>query len=232
MLLKTIGMLAGMSWTSSVEYYRIINQTVQERMGGSNSAKIIMHSVNFAEIYDIREKGGWDAVAEEVIGIARNIEASGADFFIMAVNTLHIFADKVEAAVDLPLLHIADATAGAIKAAGMKKVGLLGTKYTMLEDFYRVRLKEKHGIDVVIPGEEDVEGINTIIFEELVCEKFLDESRNSCLAIIDKLITDGAEGIVLGCTELPLLIKADQVQVPSFDTMTIHAVAAAERAME
>ncbi|MCK4550105.1 MAG: amino acid racemase, partial [Candidatus Krumholzibacteria bacterium] len=126
----------------------------------------------------------------------------------------------------------ADATAGAIKAAGMKKVGLLGTKYTMLEDFYRVRLKEKHGIDVVIPGEEDVEGINTIIFEELVCEKFLDESRNSCLAIIDKLITDGAEGIVLGCTELPLLIKADQVQVPSFDTMTIHAVAAAERAME
>lgn len=232
MLLKTIGMLGGMSWTSSVEYYRVINRTVQERMGGSNSAKIIMHSVNFAEMYDILEKGGWDTVGDEVVEIARRVQGAGADFFILAVNTVHIVADRVEAALDIPLLHIADTTAEAIKAAGMKKIGLLGTKYTMLEDFYRVRLKEKHGIDVVIPGEEDVERINTIIFEELVREKFLDESRDASLAIIDKLIADGAEGIVLGCTELPLLISADQVPVSSFDTMTIHAVAAAKKSME
>ena len=232
MALKTIGMFGGMSWSSSVEYYRIMNRTVQERMGGSNSAKIVMHSVNFAEIIGIRERGGWDAVGEEVIDIARRLKGAGADFFILAVNTVHIVADRVEAVVDLPLLHIADATADAIKASGMKKVGLLGTRYTMCEDFYRVRLKEKHGIDIVIPGAEDVERIHSIILDELVFEKFLDESRDACLEISDKLVADGAEGIILGCTELPLLISADQIPVPSFDTMTIHAVAAAEKSME
>jgi aspartate racemase len=232
MPLKTIGIFAGMSWASSLEYYRIINQTVQERMGGSNAAKIAMYSVNFAEMIAIRESGGWDAVAEKVIDIARRLKGAGADFFIMAVNTLHIVADRVEAAVDLPLLHIADATADAIKAAGMRKVGLLGTRYTMCEDFYRVRLKEMHGIDIVIPGEEDVERIHSIILDELVVEKFLDESRDACLEMAGRLVAGGAEGIVLACTELPLLIKADQIPVPSFDTMTIHAVAAAERSME
>lgn len=232
MSLKTIGMLGGMSWTSSVEYYRIMNRTVQEKMGGSSSAKIIMHSVNFAEMYDILDKGGWDAVGDEVVEIARHVQGAGADFFMLAVNTVHIVAERVEAALDIPLLHIADTTAKAIKTAGMKKVGLLGTKYTMLEDFYRVRLKEKHGIEVVVPGEEDVESINTIIFEELVREQFLDSSREVCLGISDKLIADGVEGIILGCTELPILIKADDVPVPSFDTMTIHAVAAAEKSME
>ncbi len=232
MSLKTIGMLGGMSWTSSVEYYRIINRTVQEKMGGSNSAKIIMHSVNFAEMYELLDRGGWDAVGDKVVEIAGRVEKAGADFFMLAVNTVHIVADRVEEALDIPLLHIADTTAEAIKTAGMKKIGLLGTKYTMLEDFYRVRLKEKHGIDVVIPGDEDVERINTIIFEELVREKFLDESRDACLEISDKLVADGAEGIILGCTELPLLIEAGQIPVPSFDTMTIHAAAAAERSME
>ncbi len=232
MPLQTIGMIGGMSWTSSVEYYRIINRTVQERKGGSSSARLVMFSVDFAEHLAIHERGGWDAVADEVIDIARRLQGAGADFLIMAVNTVHIVADRVEAAVDLPLLHIADATAEAIKSEGLRKVGLLGTKYTMSEDFYRVRLKEKHGIDVVIPCEDDIERINTIIFEELVREKFLNRSRDVCLGVIDKLVAEGAEGIVLGCTELPLLIKADQVPVPSFDTMTIHAVAAAERAME
>ncbi len=232
MPLKTIGMIGGMSWTSSVEYYRIINRTVQEKLGGSSSARLVMFSVDFAEHLAIHERGGWDAVADEVIDIARRLQDAGADFLIMAVNTVHMVADRVEAAVDLPLLHIADAAAEAIKSKGLRKVGLLGTKYTMCEDFYRVRLKEKHGIDVVIPGEEDIERINTIIFEELVREKFLDGSRDLCLGMIDKLVAEGAEGIVLGCTELPLLIEADQVPVPSFDTMTIHAVAAAERAMD
>lgn len=230
--LKTIGVFAGMSWASSVEYYRIINQTVQERMGGSNSAKIVMNSVNFAEMIGLRESGGWEAVGDRVIEIARGLKGAGADFYILAVNTVHIVADRLEAEVDLPLLHIADATAGAIKAAGMKKVGLLGTRYTMCEDFYRVRLKEKHGIDVVIPGEEDVERIHSIIFDELVMEKFLDESRDACLEMCGKLAADGAEGIILGCTELPLLMKPGDIPLPSFDTMTIHAVAAAERAME
>ena len=231
MPLKKIGMLGGMSWTSSVEYYRIINRTVQEKKGGSSSAKIIMYSVDFDEMYELLDKGGWDAVGDEVVGIAKRVQEAGADFFILAVNTVHIVADRVEAALDVPLLHIADATAESIKKAGMKKVGLLGTKYTMLEDFYRVRLKEKHGIDVVIPGDEDVEKINTIIFEELVREQFLDKSREACITIADKLVADGAEGIILGCTELPILIKPEDVPVPSFDTMTIHAVAAAEKAM-
>jgi len=231
MTLRTIGMLGGMSWTSSLEYYRIINQTVQKRLGGSNSARIIMNSVNFSEMYDLLEKGGWDAVGDEVVEVAKRVQEAGADFFILAVNTVHIVADRVEEALDIPLLHIADATAESIEKAGMKKVGLLGTKYTMLEDFYRVRLKEKHGIDVVIPGDEDIERINTIIFEELVREQFLDKSRDACLEMCDKLVADGAEGVILGCTELPLLMMAEDISVPSFDTMTIHAVAAAEKAM-
>jgi aspartate racemase len=232
MALKTIGMFAGMSWASSVEYYRIINRTVQERMGGSEAARIVMYSVNFADMISLRERGGWDAVGDEVVKIARLLEGAGADFLILAVNTIHIVADRVEAAIGIPLLHIADATGEAIKAAGLKKVGLLGTRYTVCEDFYRVRLKEKHGIEVVIPGEDDIERLHSIILDELVMEKFLDESREATLEIIDRLVTSGAEGIILGCTELPLLIEAGRIRVPSFDTMTIHAVAAAERAME
>jgi aspartate racemase len=229
---KTIGMFAGMSWASSVEYYRIINRTVQERMGGSEAARIVMYSVNFADMISLRERGGWDAVGDEVVKIARLLEGAGADFLILSVNTIHIVADRVEAAIGIPLLHIADATGEAIKAAGLKKVGLLGTRYTVCEDFYRVRLKEKHGIEVVIPGEDDIERLHSIILDELVMEKFLDESREATLEIIDRLVTSGAEGIILGCTELPLLIEAGRIRVPSFDTMTIHAVAAAERAME
>jgi len=232
MALKTIGMFAGMSWASSVEYYRIINRTVQERMGGSEAARIVMYSVNFAEMISLRERGGWDAVGDEVVRIARLLEGAGADFLILAVNTIHIVADRVEAAVGIPLLHIADATAEAIRAAGLNKVGLLGTRYTVCEDFYRVRLKEKHGIDVIIPGDDDVERLHSIILDELVMEKFLDESRDATLGIIDRLVASGAEGVILGCTELPLLIEADRIPVPSFDTMTIHAVAAAERSME
>jgi len=232
MALKTIGMFAGMSWASSVEYYRIINRTVQERMGGSEAAKIIMYSVNFAEMTSLRERGGWDAVGDEVVRIARLLEGAGADFLILAVNTIHIVADRVESAIGIPLLHIADATAEAIKAAGLKKVGLLGTRYTICEEFYRVRLREKHGIEVVVPDDGDIERLHSIILDELVMEKFLDESRDAILGIIDRLVASGAEGVILGCTELPLLIEADRIPVPSFDTMTIHAVAAAERSME
>jgi aspartate racemase len=231
MALQTIGMLGGMSWTSSVEYYRIINSTVQKRLGGTSSAKIIMYSVNFSDIYDMREKRGWEAVGDELVEIAKRVQGAGADFFMLAVNTLHIVADRVEEALDIPLLHITDATAGAIKSSGIGTIGLLGTSYTMLEDFYRVRLKEKHGIEVLIPGEEEIEQIHKIIIDELVRDVFLDSSREICLDMIGGLVERGAEGIVLGCTELPLLVKAEDIPVPSFDTMTIHAVAAAEKAM-
>jgi aspartate racemase len=231
MQLKTIGMFAGMSWASSVEYYRIINQTVQAGMGGSNSARMVIHSVNFAEMYRLRETGGWEAVGDEVVRIARSLKDAGADFFILAVNTVHIVADRIEAEAGIPILHIADATAAAIKQAGLKKVGLMGTRYTMLEDFYRVRLQEQHGIEVVIPGEADVERLHNIIFDELVVEKLLDSSRTACYGIAGRLVEEGAEGIILGCTELPLLMKADDIPVPSFDTTTIHAVAAAKKAM-
>ncbi|MDD3642686.1 MAG: aspartate/glutamate racemase family protein [Candidatus Krumholzibacteria bacterium] len=228
---RTIGMIGGISWASSIEYYRIINKTVQERIGGEASARLIMYSVDFSELRSAQKNRGWDAVAEMLIDIARRLRVGGADFLVMAANTVHIVADRVEAAVDMPLLHIADATAGTIRAAGMKKVGLLGTRYTMTEDFYRARLKQRHGIDVIVPGEGDIERINEIIFGELVRDVFRDESRDEVLRIAGGLVAAGAEGIVLGCTELPLLVKPGQIPAPSFDTLTLHAVAAAERAI-
>lgn len=231
MALRTIGMIGGTSWTSSLEYYRIINKTVQERIGGEASARLVMYSVNFAELYALQKERGWDAVAEMFTGIAGGLRGAGAEFLVLAANTVHIVADRVEERSGLPLLHIADATAGAIKAAGMKTVGLLGTRFTMREAFYRVRMKERHGIEVLVPGDADMERIHSIIFGELVRDVFRDESREQVLRIAADLTGAGAEGIVLGCTELPLLVTADRLPVPSFDTLTIHAVAAAERAM-
>jgi aspartate racemase len=232
MAMQTIGMFAGTSWASSVEYYRIINQTVQKMLGGNNSAKMVIHSVNFEELIETRDTGGWEAVGDEVVQIAKDLKAAGADFFMLAVNTIHIVADRIEPEAGIPILHIADTTAAAIKAAGLKKVGLMGTRYTMLEDFYRVRLKEMHGIDVIVPGAEDVDKLHDIIFDELVIEKFLEPSRLECLRMAEDLASAGAEGVILGCTELPLIMKPEDMSVPSFDTMTLHAVAAAERAVE
>lgn len=231
MPLRTIGMIGGTSWTSTLEYYRIMNKTVQERIGGEASAKILMYSVDFSELRAVQKRQGWDAVAGVLIDIARRLRTAGADFLVLGANTLHITADRIEEALDMPLLHIADATAAAIKKAGMGTVGLLGTKYTMREAFYRVRLKERHGIDVVVPADGDIERINAIIFGELVRDVFREESRGEVLRIAGGLVEAGAEGIVLGCTELPLLVKSEQIPVPSFDTLTLHAVAAAERAM-
>jgi aspartate racemase len=231
MPLRTIGLIGGISWASTLEYYRIINKTVQERIGGEASAKLVMYSVDFSELRSAQKQRGWGAVAEMFIDISRRLQAAGAEFLVMGANTVHIVADRIEEAVDMPLLHIADATAGAIRAAGMGKVGLLGTKYTMREEFYRVRLKERHGIDVVVPGDEDILRIDSIIFGELVRDVFREESRREVLRIAGALAEEGAEGIVLGCTELPLLVKAEQMPIPSFDTLAIHAVAAAELAM-
>jgi aspartate racemase len=231
MPLKTIGMIGGTSWTSTLEYYRIMNKTVQERVGGEASAKLIMYSVDFSELRSVQKQRGWDAVADMLIDISRRLQGAGAEFLVLGANTLHIVADRLEEALDMPLLHIADATAAAIRAAGMGTVGLLGTRYTMMEAFYRVRLKEKHGIEVVVPPQDDIERVDSIIFDELVRDVFKDESRGEVLRVAGGLVEAGAEGIVLGCTELPLLVSAEQVPVPSFDTLTLHAVAAAERSM-
>jgi aspartate racemase len=231
MSLKTIGMIGGTSWASTVEYYRIMNRTVQERIGGEASAKLIMYSVDFSELRKLQKEHGWDAVADMLIDISRRLQIAGAEFLVLGANTLHIVADRLEDALDLPLLHIADATAASIKAAGMRTVGLLGTRYTMMEAFYRVRLKEKHGIEVVVPEQDDIERIDAVIFGELVRDVFRDESRGEVLRVTGDLVKAGAEGIVLGCTELPLLVTAEQIPVPSFDTLTLHAVAAAERSM-
>ena len=230
--MKTIGMIGGMSWESSIEYYRIVNETVKEKLGGLHSAKCVMYSVDFAEIEALQHAWRWKEATHAMIEAAYYVEASGADFLIICTNTMHKMADEVEAAIGIPLLHIADATAEAIKAGGLSKVGLLGTKFTMEEDFYRGRLVKKHGLDVLIPNAEDREIVHRIIYDELVLGKIKSKSREAYKDIIEKLIADGAQGIILGCTEIGLLVKDKDSRVPLFDTTIIHAVSAVEMALE
>jgi len=228
--MKTIGMIGGMSWESSIEYYRIINEKVKEELGGLHSAKSLMYSVDFAEIEALQHADKWKEATKAMIEAARHLESGGADFVVICTNTMHKMADEVEAASSIPLLHIADATAEVIKAKGLSKIGLLGTKFTMKEDFYRGRLVEKHGLDILIPDAEDCEIVHRVIYDELVLGEIKSESREACKKIIEKLITAGAQGIILGCTEIGLLVKYEDSRVPLFDTTTIHAVAAVEMA--
>ena len=230
--MKTIGMIGGMSWESSIEYYRIINETVKERVGGLHSARSVMYSVDFAEIEALQHTGRWDEATQAMIEAARHVEAGGADFLIICTNTMHKMADEVEVAIGIPLLHIADATAETIKSQGLTKIGLLGTKFTMEEDFYGGRLVEKHGLDVLIPAAEDREIVHRVIYDELVLGEIKSESREAYKKIIEKLITAGAQGIILGCTEIGLLVTAKDSRVPLFDTTYIHAVSAVEMALE
>ncbi|MGD8402702.1 MAG: aspartate/glutamate racemase family protein [Anaerolineales bacterium] len=229
--MKTIGMLGGMSWESSVEYYRIVNETVNEKLGGLHSAKSLIYSVDFAEIEALQHAGRWDEATQAMIEAARHVEAGGADFVVICTNTMHKMADQVEAAISIPLLHIADATADAIRAQGLSKIGLLGTRFTMEEDFYRGRLVEKRELDVLIPDAEDREIVHRVIYDELVLGEIKAESREQYKRIIEKLIAKGAQGIILGCTEIGLLIKDEDSRVPLFDTTYIHAVAAVEMAL-
>jgi len=229
--MKTIGMLGGMSWESSIEYYRIINETVKEKLGGLHSAKSLMVSVDFAEIEALQHAGKWDEATQAMIEAARHVETGGADLLIICTNTMHKMADEVEAAIGIPLLHIADATAEAIKAQGLSKIGLLGTKFTMEEEFYRGRLVEKHGLEVLIPETEEREIVHRVIYDELVLGQIKSESREAYKNIIEKLIAAGAQGIILGCTEIGLLVKDEDSRVPLFDTTYIHAVAAVEMAL-
>lgn len=229
--MKTIGLLGGMSWESSIEYYRIINETVRDRLGGFHSARSVMYSVDFAEIERLQHLGQWKDATEFMIEAARVVERAGADFLVICTNTMHKMADEVRQAIHIPLLHIADATGERVKAAGFDTVGLLGTGFTMEESFYKGRLIEKHGLRVLVPGPADRQTVHRIIYEELVLGRIFPESKTQYLRIIDTLVRQGAQGIILGCTEIGLLVKQETCPVPLFDTARIHAVAAVEHAL-
>ena len=229
--MKVIGLLGGMSWESTLEYYRIINETVKERLGGLHSAKCILYSFDFAEIELLQREGDWDKLAEMLIDAAKKLEACGAGLIVICTNTMHKLADKVEAKINIPLIHIVDATAEKILEKNIKQVGLLGTRFTMEEPFYKRRLEEKYGIKVIIPNSKEREIVDRVIFEELVLGIIRQSSKERFKQIIYSLVDRGAEGIILGCTEIPLLIKQEDVTVPVFDTTTIHARAAVEFAL-
>ena len=230
--MKTIGLLGGMSWESSIEYYRIINETVKDRLGGLHSAKCMMYSVDFAEIEKLQHVGDWEALTQAMIDAAKHLEKGGADLLVICTNTMHKMAPEVSAAINIPLLHIADAAADAIKTQKLQIVGLLGTRFTMEGDFYRGKLEKDHGLKVLIPDDEEHEIVHRIIYDELVQGVIREESRKAYLDVIVELETRGAEGVILGCTEIPLLVKQSDVSIPLFDTTTIHAQAAVDWALE
>lgn len=229
--MKTIGLLGGMSWESTVPYYQIINEEVKRRLGGLHSAKIILYSVEFDEIEKCQSSGDWEKSAEILGHAAQGLEAAGADFLLICTNTMHKVAPQIASMVHVPIVHIADATGDVLQEERIGKVGLLGTKYTMTQDFYKQKLIDR-GIEVVIPDEEDVEKINDIIFHELCVGKIEDRSRIFFQEVIARLQEKGAEGVILGCTEIGLLIKQADAPVPVFDTTWIHAKKAAEMALE
>jgi len=230
--MKKIGLIGGMSWESTAEYYRIINESVRERLGGSHSAKIAMYSVEFEEVRELHRAGKWAEATDFMIDAAKRVERAGADFVLICTNTMHKMADDVAANINIPLLHIVDVTAGKIAATNLRKIGLLGSVFTMEEDFYKGRLRERYDLEVIVPDKVDRKTIDTIIFEELCMGKIKDSSRESLKLIIDKLVNDSAGGIILGCTELPLLLKQADCTIPLFDTTTIHAEAAVDLALE
>lgn len=228
--MKTIGMIGGVSWQSTIEYYRIINEVAHQKLGGSHSAKIVMSSVDFEPLVKWGLADNWDKIIGFFVNEVKRIEAAHADFFIVCANTMHKFADHLVKAVNIPMLHIVDVVADEIKKKSLKKVGLLGTNYTMEGDFYPKHL-ERQGIELVVPNASTRSEINRIIYEELVRGIFSESSRNTYLRAVDSLVENGAEGIVLGCTEIPLLIQQDHIRVPVLDTTKIHAESAAEMAL-
>ena len=219
--MKTIGLLGGMSWESSIEYERLINEAVRDRIGGVASADLIIRSYNFAEIEEMQQSGGWDAAGHLLATDARMLQTAGADVIALCTNTMHVVAPAIENAITVPFIHIADPTADAIERAGLLTVGLLGTRYTMEFDFYRGRLAQ-HGIATVIPEAADRAMVDGVIFDELVRGQVLDSSRDAYLGVIDRLVDEGAEGIVAGCTEVELLVSADDVTIPYFPTTALH----------
>jgi aspartate racemase len=229
--MKTIGIVGGFTWRSTLDYYRVINEQVEARLGGRHSAKLVLANVDFEEHMELQERGGWAAVEAEITELGSRLKAAGADFLLLTANTLHQVAGPVEAAVGLPVLHVADAAAAAIRARGMRTVGLLGTRFTMSGDFWVGRLAERHGIRVLVPEAEGAREVDRIIYEELAAGRVTGPARRACLGELDRLLERGAEGIVLGCTELPLLIRPADTSAVLFDTLALHAGAAVDRAL-
>ncbi|KYK19938.1 aspartate racemase [Thermoplasmatales archaeon SG8-52-4] len=229
--MKTIGLIGGTTWLSTIEYYRIINETVKEKLGGAHSAHFILYSVDFDE-FILSHEGKWDEIAVLYIDIAKKLERSGADFLVICANTLHKIADEIQDIINIPILHIVDVTAEEIIKKGLKKVGLLGTKYTMEENFYKNRLKEKFNIETIIPEAKERKIVHNVIIDELTYEIIKQSSKDKYIKIIKDMISRGAEGIILGCTEIPMLIKENDIDTIIFDTTTIHAKAAVEYALK
>ena len=229
--MKTIGLLGGMSWESTVSYYEFVNEGVKNKLGGLHSAKVVLYSVDFDEIEKLQHSGDWEGTALILSDAAKKIQAGGADFLLICTNTMHKVADKIEASIDIPIVHIADATAESLVAGGIKKVGLLGTRFTMSEDFYKGRLKSGFGLEVLVPSEKDQDIVHSIIYSELCLGDVKDDSRKSVLGIIESLGQAGAEAVILGCTEIALLVQQKHTKMPLYDTTTIHAAKAVELAV-
>jgi aspartate racemase len=229
--MKTIGLLGGMTWHSTASYYRTINEETAARLGGLHSAKIVLYSVEFAEMEMFQKEGRWDEAGEVLAGAARAVEAAGADFLLICTNTMHKVAPRVEAAVSIPLVHIADAAAEGLKKRGFRKAGLLGTRFTMEEDFFAGRLKERHGVEALAPGLEDRALVHRVIYEELGLGIIREESRAAYLGVIGRLRERGAQAVILGCTEIALLVGQEHTDVPLLDTTTLHARKAVDLAL-
>ena len=229
--MKTIGLIGGMSWESSLHYYRLVNEAVKARLGGLHSARCILGSVDFAEIEPLQRAARWDEAGELLNRVALGLEGAGADLLLICANTMHRVADQAMRGVRIPLLHIADVTAEKVRAAGLRRVALLGTRYVMEEDFYRRRLVERYGLEVTVPGPSDRDEVHRVIFEELVLGRVEARSKARYLAIMNGLVADGAECVIAGCTEIGMLVGPSDLAVPLFDTTEIHALAAVERAL-
>lgn len=230
--MKIIWLIGGMSWESSLEYYRIINQKIKEKLGGLHSAKSLMYSVDFDEIEKLQHQGNWQEATKLMIDAAQKLEKGGAEFIVICTNTMHKMADDIQNNIKIPLLHIADATAEKIKAKNLNKIGLLGTKFTMEENFYKWRLIDKYGFNVSIPNEEDRQLVHDIIYNELCLGKINQSSKIQFIKIINKLVNNGVEAVILGCTEIPLLVQQEDIEVLLFDTTRIHAESAVEYSLK
>jgi len=228
---KVIGLIGGMSWNSTLEYYRIINESFAIRLGGLHSAPLVLYNLDFNEIQRAQHEDRWDDMANILVDAGNAVKRAGADFLIICTNTMHKVADDVEEKVGLPLLHITDVTGDAIRERGLHRIGLLGTRFVMKESFYQERLRDRFAIEVIVPGEDDIDTIHQIIYHELCESKVNASSRRVCANIVSKLVNNGAEGIVLGCTELPLLIQSGDINAPIFDTTQLHAEAAVNLAL-
>lgn len=229
--MKTIGLIGGMSWESTIPYYRLINEAVKQRLGGLHSARIVLVSVDFHDIEVLQREGRWDEAGDMLAQAARVLETAGAAFIVLATNTMHKVAHAITAAVNIPLLHIADPTAEAIKAAGVSTVGLIGTRFTMEQAFYRRRLEDAHGIRVLVPDQADRELVHRVIYDELCLGVISPASRDAYRAVLARLVSRGAQALVLGCTEISLLVGPEDASVPLFDTTALHAAAAAAAAL-